>query len=145
MSKKKYLLLFVPVIMISVAGFIYSSYTRTGVNIKKANAEKVTAPTLYERFSNNTSRAKCDYLHKVLEVSGTVMRTNKNQQEQTVVLLKTMTEGAAVNCTLEEKLEDLTEGKPVSIKGICSGMGEGDLDLGIPADVYLVRCYVIKN
>ena len=72
MGKKKYLLLFVSVSAVIAAGFMYYSYTRTGVNIETADAEKVTAPALYQAFSQDTSAAKTKYLHKILQVSGTL-------------------------------------------------------------------------
>ena len=43
-----------------------------------------------------------------------------------------------------EEVAGLAENKQVTLKGICTGMGMGDADLGIMGDVYLVRCYLIK-
>jgi len=60
------------------------------------------------------------------------------------ILLKTGTEDASVNCTMEEDAKNITANSQVSIKGICSGIGQGDEELGIRADVYLTRCILIK-
>jgi len=145
MGKKKFLLLFVSVIAVIVAGFMYYSYNRTGVNIEKAEAEKVTASALYQAFSQDTAAAKTRYVDKILEVSGTATRSTTNQQGQTVVLMETGFGGAAINCTLEEKLDPITQGQLITLKGICNGLGDGDAELGIVADVYLVRCYIIEK
>ena len=61
-----------------------------------------------------------------------------------VVMLQTSEAGAYVNCTMEEKAAGLVENKEATLKGICTGMGMGDADLGIMGDVYLVRCYLIR-
>ena len=89
-------------------------------------------------------KSKKNYTNKILEVSGMVTAISENQRHQPVVLLKTNTDGAAINCTFEGNAGDISTGNAVSIKGICNGIGEGDADLGIMADVYLVRCYVLK-
>lgn len=145
MGKKKYLLLFVSVIALVTAGFMYYSYNRTGINIKKADAEKVTAAALYQAFSQDSTAAKTRYLDKVLKVSGTATRSTANQQGDTVVLLETGFGGAAINCTLEEKVDSIPQGQLITLKGICNGLGDGDVELGIAADVYLVRCYMIEE
>ena len=145
MRKKKYVLLFLLTIAAIAAGFAYYSYTRTGVNVEKAHAEKITAPALYDAFLHDTTAAKARYLDKVLQVSGTVKRTTVNQQDQTVVLMQTSSGGAAINCTLEEKVDPIREGQQVTFKCICQGLGEGDAELGITADVYLVRCHLVKE
>ena len=145
MTQKKFLLLFVSVIAVIAAGFMYYSYNRTGVNIEKAGAEKVTASALYQAFSQDTTAAKTRYLDKILEVSGTGTRSTVNQQGQTVVLMETGFGGAAINCTLEGKPDTISQGQHIMLKGICKGLGDGDAELGIAADVYLVRCYVMQN
>ena len=40
---------------------------------------------------------------------------------------------------------EVAEAQPIVLKGICNGLGEGDADLGIAGDVYLVRCYVVRE
>ena len=145
MRKRKYVLLFLLAIAAIAAGFAYYSYTNTGVNVEKAHAEKISAPELYDAFLQDTIAAKGRYLNKVVEVSGTATRSTVNQQDQTIVLLQTSSGGAAINCTLEEKADPIREGQPVTLKCICQGLGEGDAELGIAADVYLVRCRLVKE
>jgi hypothetical protein len=72
-----------------------------------------------------------------------VKSISKNLQNQTVVILKTNTEGSYINCTMEGAAENIKEESSVIIKGVCQGI-QGDADLGIMGDVYLIRCYTAE-
>lgn len=112
--------------------------------MKNASAAKTDAVTLYQSFLKDSTAAKKEYLNKVLEVSGLIMKISKNQENQQIVMLQTSEAGAYINCTMEEEVAALAADKKVMLKGICTGMGMGDVDLGILGDVYLVRCYLAK-
>ena len=58
-------------------------------------------------------------------------------------MLKTAADGAFINCTMEGKIENINAGNKIVIKGICTGYNF-DADMGIPGDVILTRCYLIK-
>ncbi|HQY11487.1 MAG TPA: hypothetical protein PK133_04715, partial [Ferruginibacter sp.] len=105
----------------------------------------VDAGELYSLFTNDSVLAGKKYISRVLLVSGQVSEISVNASQQKIVLIKTGTDGAYVNCTLEEASNDIAVNKPISIKGICSGIGQGDADLGIPGDVYLTRCIVANK
>jgi len=137
---KKTILLGVIVVILFIAGVAYYMYNKGPVDVKNASGKKVMATELYKTFSTDSTTAKKQFLEKILEVAGTVTKLSQNQQNQAVVLLKTPAEGAFVNCTLEGPVNDVKEGDNIIIKGICSGIGEGDADLGIAGDVYLIRC-----
>ena len=111
--------------------------------MKNANATKVAAMELYQTFANDSAVAKIKYLEKILEVSGDVTQVDKNQQGQVIILLKTHTAGASINCTMEDTSGKIKTGGKIKIKGICSGLGQADKDMGISADVYLTRCYLV--
>lgn len=143
-NKKKYLLLFVTVIAMVAVTLGYFLYNKPAMDVENTMGQKVEATALYEKFTEDSTVAKKKYSNQILEVSGMVTLVSKNQQLQPVVMLKTNTEGAAVNCTLEGPAGDIKAGHTVGIRGICNGMGEGDAELGIMGDVYLVRCYLIK-
>jgi hypothetical protein len=141
--KKNIIFLFSAIIIIAAAtGFYF--YNKGPVNISNADAIKIDAVALYEAFSKDSVQAKKNYADKILEVSGVVKQVSKNQQNQVIVMLQTNEAGAFINCTLEGESADLTENKPVLLKGFCTGMGMGDADIGILGDVYLVRCYPTK-
>jgi hypothetical protein len=130
--------------LLLLAGFIYYYYQLGPRNVENAKGEKIAAADLYQRFSKDILSSKIAYLEKILEVGGTVSQVLQNQQNEAVVLLKTNQSTAAINCTLEGPVKNIKEGDQVTIKGICSGMGETDNELGINGDVYLIRCFIIQ-
>ncbi|MCW3111519.1 MAG: hypothetical protein JWQ09_6025 [Segetibacter sp.] len=130
------------VIIAAIIGFYL--FNKEGPDIKNANAAKIAATDLYATFSKDTVAAKQMYFEKILEVSGVVTQLTKNQQSQPIILLKTATDEASINCTMEDTAVNLKAGDQISIKGICTGIGQGDADLGIAPDVYLIRCYVVR-
>lgn len=142
-KKKKIVIFFLAFIIIAgVVGYYF--YDKGPVNVKNAAGKKTNAATLYQSFLKDSTAAKKIYLNNILEVSGKVMKVSKNQENQVIVMLQTNEAGAYVNCTMEEEVTGLVENKQATLKGICTGMGMGDADLGILGDVYLVRCYFIK-
>ena len=143
-AKKKKLVIFFLAIIIIAGSVGYYFYDKGPVNVKNAAGNKTDAVTLYQSFLKDSTAAKKIYLNNVLEVSGKVMKVSKNQENQVIVMLQTNEAGAYVNCTMEEEVTGMVENKQATLKGICTGMGMGDADLGILGDVYLVRCYLIK-
>ncbi len=143
-ARKKNIVYFFLAIIIIAGAVGYYFYNKGPVNVKNAAAKKTDAAALYQAFSKDSAEAKKTYLNNVLEVSGMVIKVSKNQENQVIVMLQTNEVGAYVNCTMEENGADLAENKQATLKGICTGMGMGDADLGIMGDVYLVRCYLLK-
>ncbi len=142
-AKKRNIIIFFLVVIIGGAvGFYF--YNKGPVNVKNAAATKTEATVLYQSFLKDSTGAKKIYLNNILEVSGLVIKVSKNQENQIVIMLQTNEAGAYVNCTMEEDVAGLVENKQATLKGICTGMGMGDADLGIMGDVYLVRCYLVK-
>lgn len=143
-TRKKIIILFLlaTAVIAGAAGFYF--YNKGPVNIKSSEAIKMEAAALYQVFSKDSAQARKTYADKILEVSGIIKQISKNQQNQVIVMLQTNEAGAFINCTLEEDKPSLIENKPVSLKGICTGMGMGDADLGILGDVYLIRCYPVN-
>ena len=142
-SKKSLIIFFLAAIGIAVAvGFYF--FNKGPKEVKHADGIKVEAAIVYQAFLKDSTTAKEQYLNKILEVSGMVKKVSKNQQNEMIVMLQTSESGAFVNCTLEDGVAAILENKQATIKGICTGMGMGDADLGILGDVYLIRCYLIK-
>lgn len=130
-------------ILIGIAAAFYL-WNKPHQDVANATAIKIEAVELYKVFSSDSLTANKKFVQQVIEVSGTVNSVSKNQQNQTVVLITTNTDGAYINCTLEQDSNILQPGQVINIKGICNGIGQGDADLGIKGDVYLVRCYLDK-
>lgn len=143
-GKAKKILSVIIVLTLVGAALGYFIWNKPHLDIAGATGTKVVATELYKAFTTDSVSAKQYYIQQVLEVSGTVNSISKNQQNQALVLIKTGADGAFINCTMEGPADDIKEGATVAIKGICSGIGQGDADLGIMGDVYLVRGYLVK-
>jgi tRNA_anti-like len=141
-SKKILLLLLVMVVIGAAAG--YFMWNKPHQDVHSAESIKVGAVDLYQSFVTDSILANKKYIDKVVEVTGTVQGVAVNQQNQEVVSLKTASDGAYVNCTMEQADAIVKEGTVATLKGICSGLGQGDADLGILGDVYLIRCYTAE-
>ena len=139
MSKKKILLWALLAVGLTGAAVGYMIWNKPHKDVKDADALRVAATELYNRFSTDSAKARSLYTDKILEISGEISKLSVNLQNQQIILLKTPVTGAYVNCTMEEKAEGLKEGAPVLIKGICSGYMGGDADMGLPGDVFIVR------
>ena len=143
-TMKKIIIYAVIGVLIIGACIAYYMYTKGPVDVKNASGIKIASSALYQSFSKDSSLAKKNYSDKIVEASGIVEKISQNQQNQAIVFLKTGENGAYVNCTMEGPAQGIKEKDSISVKGICTGMGMGDADLGILGDVYLVRCYLAK-
>ena len=142
---KKTIVWIVLLLAIMVAGVGYYLYNKGPEDVKNSKGMAVLAKDLYDSYIKDTVIASKEYTGKILEISGEVTGTSLNTQHQQVILVKTNTAEAHVNCTLDVSGELLPAGTTqIKLKGICSGLGQGDADLGIPGDVYLTRCYIVK-
>ncbi|RMF02340.1 MAG: hypothetical protein D6772_03625 [Bacteroidetes bacterium] len=105
-------------------------------NMQNASVDvNITAPQLFEAFSQDETTANAQYLDKVIQVSGTVKEVSQSPEGITKVTLDTGDDMFGVICQLDElsahKRTDFRIGEEVSFKGKCTGM---------LMDVVLVRC-----
>ena len=119
----------------------YQLWNKPHKDIKDAHAIKTTAIALYSYLTNDSSRMKSVLINKIVAASGEVKVISKNQQDQQILLLETNIPGASVNCTMEEAVNNIKVGETILLKGICIGYIGGDKDMGLPGDVFLIRCY----
>jgi hypothetical protein len=143
---KKWIVLAILIAIVTGAGVAYFQWNKSEVNVMKADATKIASVDLYSSYTKDSVGSKAKYFDKILQVSGAINSISKNQLNQTVIQIKTSIDGAFVNCTFDKANENpnVKTGDTVELKGICKGIGEGDKDLGIMGDVYLVRCYLIQ-
>jgi tRNA_anti-like len=147
---KKKLLFSVLVLAICAAGVGYFMFNKKHFSVQNTvPAAAVEAIALHQTFVTDTTLAKNRFIgdennQKVISVEGEVSEIKNNQQGNAIVLLKTATDGAFVNCTMEEKTTNINTGSKIVLKGICTGYNY-DADMGIPGDVILTRCWQIKN
>lgn len=144
MMTRKKTLLFLFFFLLAAIAIGYYFYNKGPEDLGTSKAVSVTAQDLYQAYLADTSVAQDKYTGKVLLVTGLIARIDKNQQDETIVSLKTNEGNAYINCSIENTPPDLTVSSEVRIKGLCSGMGQGDTDLGLKPDVYLLRCLVEK-
>ncbi len=144
MKTMKKILIGLSLIGVIVSVVVYKAWNKPHLDVANASSLKVNASKLYLAFLNDATLAIKTYMAKDLtvEVTGEVSSILK-QQSNTAVILKTGNTGS-LNCQLEGNAIDLVVGKTVTLKGICTGMGLSDADLGIAGDVYLTRCYIVK-
>ncbi len=140
--RKKNIALLIVLLLAAGAFTGYHFYNKGPVNIQKANAQQVAATTLYNDFIADTAVAQKKYSGKILLVSGNVADVSLNQQGQSIILLKTSNGGGFINCTLQKKTTGIHKEQSIKIKGICSGLGEADVELGLQPDLYLERCII---
>jgi putative nucleic acid binding protein len=119
----------------------YGIWNKPHSDVKDADAVETDAISLYNSFISDSAKAKSAFLNKIIKVSGEVQKVLVNQQQQQIILLKTSVSGASVNCTMEQNRNKIKQGDKVVLKGICSGYINGDTEMGIPGDVFLIRCY----
>ena len=143
-SKTKKIVTLLIILAAAGAATGYYLWNKPHLNVAGTEGIKTDATALYTAFISDSAAAQKKYVQQVVELSGNISSISANQQNKMIVLIKTTTAGAYINCTLEEQVNNLKEGNLITIKGICSGLGQGDADLGIMGDVYLVRCYLIK-
>ncbi len=141
---RNYIFLIILLLLASVACIGYYMYNKGPRNIKNSSAIEVNAVELYDAYSKDSTAAGKLYTDKILSVTGVVFEAVVNRDQKKVFTLNTNESGAFINCTMEEDTEAMHKGDKIKIKGLCSGIGSGDADLGIKGDVYLTRCYLEK-
>ena len=146
MSKrtKKIILLIIAALVVCAAIMGYMLWNKPHRDVKDADAIAINAAALYDSFVKDSASSKNLYVDKVVEIMGEVVKTSVNQQDQQLIFIRTNTSGAYINCTMEEKLPAVKAGDNIKIKGICSGYISGDIDMGLPGDVFIIRGYPSK-
>lgn len=142
MTGKKKFLLSISILVFIVVCIGFYMYNKGAIDVQNITGKKVSAEELYNVFLTDSAIAKKEYAGNILEVAGEIAKISKNQQNQDIILLKTAVAGASVNCTMQQTGIKIKPAGNIIIKGICSGIGQGDEDLGILGDVYLLRCYI---
>lgn len=138
---RRYIFLFLAATIAIAAIIGYRVWNKPHENIENAVAIKTNASLLYNSLAHDSVNAKSDFINKVVMVSGKVKQVSENQEKQQVILLQTDIPDGSVNCTMEENIKNIKVGDIILLKGICMGYTGGDTDMGLPGDVFLIRCY----
>jgi hypothetical protein len=146
---KKITLLSVTLLVFAASIIGYTLYNKKHFSVGGSTpAVTITATALHQTFATDSALAKGKFIgdetnKKVIKVDGEIAAIKEDQQGNSIILLKTATDGAFINCTLEGTAENINTGNTIALKGICSGYNF-DADMGIPGDVILVRCFLTK-
>ena len=132
----------VPALVVLIVGLVIAWFFWNKPH-RKAEDESglaVTSETLYAEYAANEAAANTRYLNKVLAVTGELTSQEKNQDGQTVAVLRgapgdDMLAGG-VMCTLREKDVALPAGATITLKGFCNGFAN---------DVHLSDCVLNNN
>lgn len=138
---KRNILLIIVAILFGVVITGYSIWNKPQRDVKNSPVVKISSLDLYSGLSKKDSVLKSALLNNVVEVSGEISAVSLNQQHQQIILLKTNISGGSINCTMEETVDKIKPGDMIVLKGICSGYIGGDVEMELPGDVYLTRCY----
>ncbi|MGC4101297.1 OB-fold protein [Ferruginibacter sp.] len=146
---KKTILLTILVLILGAAAVGYYLYNKKHFSVQDSTpVADIAATDLHRSFMTDSAAAKNKFIgdevnHKVIKVQGEVSEVKKDQQGTFIVLLKTSTGGAFINCSMEGKVENINTGSKIAVKGICTGYNF-DADMGIPGDVILTRCFIVQ-
>lgn len=125
----------VGVILIVSAIFVYNLYTREHRMIEQEHYTSINASELFRAFEENEAQANTKFLNQVIEAKGVVSEILTNQENNTVVVLKSNDPLFGISCTLKQSTTRLSEGDSIILKGICTGY---------LSDVVLTDCIIIK-
>jgi tRNA_anti-like len=141
---KKTILFSILILIAGGAGLGYYMWNKPPRSVQNVSGIKVSAAALLSQYVQDSAAANKKYTDKIVEVTGEVTDSSTNQQNERVIKLKTTQDGAFINCTFEEKNITANPGAVITVKGLCDGYLGNDAELGIPSDVTLRRCYLVK-
>jgi hypothetical protein len=146
LKKSKNTILFIVLFVFAcVISLGYYLFNKKPSNIETSAGIKATSDQVYSSYINDSIQAHKNFDNKVLIISGIISAVKVNMQQQQVILLKTFAEGSNINCTMDKPVPGIKPGDSIVIKGLCSGLGGGDADLGILGDVYITRATSITR
>jgi hypothetical protein len=113
------------VAIIAVLGGGYVVYDLNKPHPKAENRKAIffTADDLFKEYNKDEKAADAKYLDKVIEVTGTINETEKNQDGGIMAVLNTSDPASGIQCSMRDKGITLNKGQQVTIRGFCTGNG----------------------
>lgn len=110
------------VILLLIAGGIgYYVWNKPPAKVEDKKSTPVIATDLASAFTTDEAAANKKYLNQVLEVSGIVAESSRNQDGKTVILLESGDPLSGVQCTMRDDNVAIGNGSTVKITGFCNG------------------------
>ena len=140
MGKRKYILVFVVLILLAVLYGI-KEYNRKPTDLSKVNPEAtIFAVALITSFKENEATANKTFLGKTVLVNGIISEIDNENDTLVNVYLGDSTLLEKVSCSMDMSKSDeykkLKQGQQISIKGFCTGYLQ---------DVELNRCVIFPQ
>jgi tRNA_anti-like len=137
---KKYLLFGITAVVAIVAIYAYKEYNRKPENLSNIKPQViVSVDSIIAAYETDEAKANVQFLGKTILVNGIIVEMN-NQQDTLLNVIMGNNGLHNVSCLLDnaqlENFKKYSVGKPVSIKGICTGF---------LADVEFNRCIIVSN
>ena len=156
MKKTKTKKIILIIVIIGILAAIYPAYLyfmpHRDVQETEAFAS-LSSKQLVDEYLKDNATANAKYLEKdgnskVLIIEGLISSITKDQNDQTVMLLKDASEEAGVNCTFlidaENRIKDLKLGDNIRVKGFITLGASYDEDLEMYEDVIMQDCDMVK-
>ena len=137
----RYLLAVVLIAVLIISIYFYTEFTRKPADLDKSDAvEFVTASGLSASYSNYEDSANKRYLGKIIEVTGTIVEIENQQDTLLTILMGDTLQTGMVSCLMDKNYmadaKNKVRGDIVKIKGFCTGY---------LMDVELNRCVLVKQ
>src|SRR6476620_2937633 len=98
---RTYILFFLLLLAFVAGGVGYYLYNKGPENVQASHSMRIAAGELYERFDKDSLVAGKKFTGKILSVSGEVNEVSVIQQQKKIILLKTNSDVAFINCKME--------------------------------------------
>ena len=134
-GRRKILVIFFALVL---AGISYGLYVwnKPRPTVEDETGIEMSAIAIFDSFSNNETRATAMYVDKAIVVTGIVEEAKKNQQGNTVIILKSNDPIFGVNCTFKEDPGPIQKGSTITFKGFCKSF---------LSDVYITEGILLKK
>jgi uncharacterized protein YpmB len=131
--KKKIIIAIALVLVIAIVFSVWFALNKPHRSVEDEVSIPVTAIKIFSAYTTNETTANNQYLDKTIAVTGEIMEIKKNQEDNTVLVLKSEDPLFGVACTMKKFEGNFKAGDQVTIIGICSGF---------TSDVVLRDCIV---
>ena len=129
MKKWRTILIILLVILSIGALAVYYVFNKPHRTVETEKAIIIMANDLFLSFTQNEKQANALYLDKTIQVSGEVVEVRINQDNKSMLVLKTDDPIFGVVCTFTQNIGNQVKGSTVIVKGFCSGYDGNDVKL----------------
>jgi metal-dependent hydrolase (beta-lactamase superfamily II) len=148
MSKtNKFLFLAVSSIFFAGVAVLLHTYFQPVKNISKQQPDIITSDTkMLSDFDSNSKDADAAYKNKIIELSGTIKKTEVKDSTSTIIFDTGGNYIIVANCVfgINNEVKRLKENSNIKIKGIYSGYIINDDTFMIPAEIKIDKCSIVN-